>query len=110
MVVGRRGPYLTKAAFRHQALVPHGIPEWTANCAGIGSSIENGAHDFYFAGPGIAMFAYVTIKAQDLVVPSLPHTLLLQKVNRKNRRVSAVSAADRERPILQIRERRNGTS
>src|SRR5206468_4190643 len=110
MVVCGRGPYLTKAAFRHQALVAHSVPKGTADCAGVGSPVEHGAYYFHFAGPGITMFAYVAIEAQRLVVLSLAHALLLQKVNRKNRGVSAVSAAQRQRPIFQIRECRNRAS
>ena len=57
MVVRRRRPYLAKAAFGHQVLAPHRIPEGTADCARIGSSVEDGAHHFHFARPGITMFA-----------------------------------------------------
>src|SRR5580700_4797446 len=110
MVVRRRGPYLPKAAFGHQAFAANRVPEGAADCAGVGSSIEDGAHYFNFAGPGITMFAYVTVEAQRAVVPALAHALLLQKVNGQNRCVSAVSAAQRERSIFYISERRNRTS
>ena len=110
MVVGRRGPYLTKAAFGHQAFAAHRVPEGAADCAGVGSPIEDGAHHFNFAGPGIAMFAYVAVEAQRAVVPALAHALLLQKMNGQNGCVSAVSAAKRERSIFQISERRNRAS
>ena len=53
------------------------------------------------------VFAQVAVKAQRLVVGSFVHVLLLEEINGKNRRVSAVSATERERPILQIRDRRN---
>src|ERR1700720_2285694 len=99
MVVCRRGPYLTKAAFRHQALAANRVPEWATDCAGVGAPVEDGAHHFHFAGPGIAMFADVAVKAQGPVVLLLAHPFLLQKVNGKNGCVSAVSAAQRERPI-----------
>src|SRR6266436_644528 len=100
MVVRRRGPYLTKAAFGHQALAANRVPEGAADCAGIGSPIEDGAHHFNFARPGITMFAYVTVEAQRAVVPALAHALLLQKVNGQNGCVSAISATQRERSIL----------
>src|SRR5215472_6886502 len=110
MIVCRRGPYLTKAAFRHQALIAHCVPEGAADGAGVGSPVEDGAHYFHFAGAGITMFAYVAVEAQRAVVPALAHALLLQKMNGQNSCVSAVSAAKCERPIFQIRDRRNGTS
>src|SRR6266542_365348 len=93
MVVCRRGPHLTKTAFRHQALAAHRVPEGAADCAGVGPPVEDGAHHFYFADPGIAMFAYIAVEAQRAVVPALAHALLLQKVNGQNSCVSAVSAA-----------------
>src|SRR5258706_6953059 len=107
MVVRRRRPYLTKAAFGHQAPVAHSIPNRAADSAGVGSPVQDGSHYFNFAGPCITMLTYVAVKAQGLVVASFAHALLLQKVNGKNRSVSAVSATERERPILQIRERRS---
>ena len=57
MVVWRRGPYLTQAAFGHQVLAANRVPEGTADGAGVGSPVEDGAHHFHFAGPGIAVFA-----------------------------------------------------
>ena len=108
MIVCRRGPYLAKAAFGHQALVAHSIPEGASDSAGLGSPIEYSADHFHFAGPGITMFAHVAVEAQRPIVPSLAHALLLQKVNGKNRRMAAVTAAKRERSIFQIGERRNG--
>src|ERR1700704_4894796 len=107
MIVGWRGPYLTKTALGHEALVAHSTPKRTADGAGVGSPVQDGSHYFNFAGPCITMFAQVAVKAQRLVVASFAHALLLQEVNGKNRRVSAVSATERERPILQIRDRRN---
>ncbi len=110
MIVGWRRPYLTKAAFGHQALAAHSVPEGAADRAGIGSPVEDRAHNFNFAGPGITMFAYVAVEAQRTIVSALAHALLLQEVNGQNSCVSAVSAAKGERPIFQIRESRNGTS
>src|SRR5260370_26343024 len=97
MVVCRRGPYLTKAAFGHQALATNRVPEGAADCTGVGSPIEDGTHHFNFAGPDITMFAYITVETQRMVVPALAHALLLQKVNGQNRCVAAVSATQRER-------------
>src|SRR5258707_357770 len=94
MVVRRRRPYLTKAAFGHETLFAHSIPKRTADCAGVGSPIPDGSHYFNFAGPCITMLAYVAVKAQRLVFASFAHALLLQEVNRKNRSVSAVSATE----------------
>src|SRR5438046_10000052 len=110
MIVYRRGPYLAKAAFGHQALALHSVPEGAADCAGVGSAVEDGAHNFHFAGTGITMLAYVAVEAQRTVVPSFAHTLLLQKVNWKNGCVSTVSAAKGERPIFQICKARNGAA
>src|SRR6266436_4943922 len=107
MIVGWRGPYLTKAAFGHQALVAHSIPKRAADSAGAGSPVQDSSHYFNFAGPCITMLAYVAVKAQGLVFASFVYPLLLQEVNGKNRSVSAVSATERERPIPQIRDRRN---
>src|SRR5215469_4562438 len=109
MIVARRGPYLTKAAFGHQALAAHSVPEWATDRAGIGSPVEDCAHDFNFAGPGITMFAHVAVEAQRTIVSALAHALLLQEVNGQNSCVSAVSAPKRERTIFQIGERRYGT-
>src|SRR5262249_51940291 len=86
------------------------VPEWAADGASVGSTIEDGAYHFHFARSGIAVLAYVAVEAQRPVIPALSHALLLQKVNGKNRRVSAVSAAKRERPIFQISECRNRTA
>src|SRR3954462_9018902 len=94
VIVGRRGPNLTKTAFRHQAFVPHRIPEPVADSARIGTPVEDGAHHFHFAGPGVTMFAYVAIEAKRPVVDSLAHALLLQKMNGKDRGVSAVAATN----------------
>src|SRR5437762_972981 len=110
MIVGWGGPYLTKGTFGHQTLAANRAPEGAADSARVGPPVEDGAHHFHFAGSGITMFAHVAVEAQRAVVPALAHALLLQKVDGKNRRVSAVSAAKCERSIFQIRERRNGTS
>src|SRR5260370_6907289 len=110
MVIRRRGPYLTKVAFGHQTLVANRAPEGAADCSSVGPSVEDGAYYFHFAGPGITMFSYVAVEAQRAVVPALAHAVLLQKVNGKNRCVSAVLAAKRQHPIFQIRERGNGAS
>src|SRR5580704_9430925 len=59
VVVGRRGPYFTQAAFGHEAFAPNSVPEGAADGAGVGPAVEDGAHHFHFAGPGIAMFAQV---------------------------------------------------
>src|SRR6476660_8232786 len=88
-------------------LVAHGIPEGTADSASVGPPVKDGAHHFHFAGPSITMFSYVAVEAQSAVVLSLAQALLLQVVNGKNGCVSAVSAANRNRPIFQIRDRRN---
>src|SRR5262249_47470723 len=84
MIVARRGPYLTKAAFGHQALAAHSVPEWATDRAGIGSPVEDCAHDFNFAGPGITMFAHVAVEAQRTIVSAFAHALLLQEVNGQN--------------------------
>src|SRR5215468_7171322 len=100
MIVGTRGPYLTQTRFGYQVLVALGVPEGTADSAGVGSPVEDGSQHFYLAGPGITMFADVAIEAQGAVVHSLAQTLLLQKMNGKNRSVSTVPAAQSQRPIF----------
>src|SRR5215469_8016614 len=110
MVVGRGGPDLTKPAFGYQVLVAHSVPEGAADCANVSSSVEDGANHFHFAGPGIAVFAYVAVEAQRTVVASLAHVLLLEEMNRKNRCVPAVAAPQRERSISQVRESINRAS
>src|ERR1700746_3626165 len=47
--------------------------------AGLAPPVEDGAHHFHFAGPGITMFAYIAVEAQGSVFPALAHALLLQK-------------------------------
>src|SRR5690349_3606019 len=110
MVVCGRGPYLAETALGHEAFVSHRIPEWTADGSGVGSPIEHGAHYFDFTGSGITVLANVAVETQRLVVGPLAHALLLQKVNGKNRGVSTIATAKRERSTLQIRERRDRTS
>src|SRR5512138_3969879 len=73
MIVGRRGPYFTKAAFGHKAFATHSVPERAADRARISSPIEDRAHNFNFAGPGITMFAYVAVEAQRAIVSALAH-------------------------------------
>src|SRR5829696_2772711 len=77
MVVSRRRPYLAKGAFRHEMFVAHGIPKGAAYRAGIGSPIEDGAHNFNFAGSCITMFADVAVETQRTIIASLSHGLLL---------------------------------
>src|SRR4051812_9436532 len=110
MVIFGRGPNFSKAAFRNQSFAANRAPEGTAYRTRIGSPVKNRAHHFHFAGPGITVLAYVAVKAQRTVFPSLADALLFQKVNGKNGCVSAVSASNRERSTLQIREIRNRPS
>src|SRR5215467_1300103 len=100
MVVFGRGPYFTKAAFRYESLVAHGIPESVSDSASVGASVENGAHNFHFARPRITMLAHVAVEAQGTVVFALTHALLLQEVHGKNRGVSAVAATKGECAIF----------
>ena len=110
VVVRWRGPDLSKPTFRNEAFVAHSGPERTADSARVGSPVEDGPNHFHLAGPGVTMFAQVAVETQRPVVPSLLHALLLQKVNGQNRCVATVAAADRERPVLQIREGSNRAS
>src|SRR5215813_11018253 len=59
VVICRRGPYLTKAAFGHQSLIVHGVPESDADGASVGTPVENGAYNLYFAGASVTVFAHV---------------------------------------------------
>src|SRR5215207_1724241 len=76
MVVSRRRPYLAKGAFRHEMFLAHGVPEGAPYRAGIGSPVEDGAHNFNFAGSRIAMFAEVGVETQRAIIDSLSHALL----------------------------------
>ena len=77
MVVGRRGPNLNKTTCWYEVLVAHSIPEWTADGAGVGLSVQNRAQYFHFTRSRVTMFTYVDVKAQRLVVASLAQALLL---------------------------------
>src|SRR5215472_14690975 len=99
MVICRRGPYLAQGAFGSQTLAAHGVPERASDGARVRPPVENGPYHFHLAGPGIAMFAHIAVEAQRAVVSALTHALLLQKVNGKNRCVSAVAAAEGKGPI-----------
>src|SRR5690242_6915963 len=70
VIVGWRRPDLAKTTFRHEALVLRGVPETVTNGAGVGSPVENGTDHFDFAGPGVAVFADVAVKAQCAIVPA----------------------------------------
>src|SRR5262245_11544933 len=100
MIVGRRGPDLTKSAFGNEVLIAHGVPKRAADCARVRSTVENGSNYFHLAGPSITVFPEVSVEAQRLVVASFTQTLLLQKVNRKNCCVCAVSTAKSEGTIF----------
>jgi hypothetical protein len=50
------------------------------------------------------MLADVAVEAQAAVVPSLDQALLREKVNRQDRRVAAVAAAERQGAVAQIGE------
>src|SRR5260370_34412207 len=56
------------------------------------------------------MLAEIAFETQRAIVPAFAHILLLQKMNGKNGRVSAVPAAESERPIFQVGERGNGAA
>src|SRR5260370_17849809 len=56
------------------------------------------------------MLAEIAVETQRAIVPAFAHILLLQKMNGKNGRVSAVPAAESERPIFQVGERVNGAA
>src|SRR5215212_7324849 len=77
MVVPRRRPYFAKGAFRHEVFMPHRVPEGAAYRARIGSPVQDGAHNFNFAGSRIAMFADVAVETQRTIIASLSHGLLL---------------------------------
>src|SRR2546429_6585015 len=54
--------------------------------------------------PRSTLFPYTTLFRSCAVIRALSHSLLLQKVNGQNSRVSAVSAAKRERSVLRSEE------
>src|SRR6185369_1307003 len=77
MVVRRRRPYLTQAAFRHEVFAPHGIPKWTADSPSVCSPVENCTYYFHLAGAGITMFTNIAVEAQRPVITALVHPFLL---------------------------------
>jgi hypothetical protein len=60
----------------------HCFPERTADCPGVGATVENSANDLHFTGPGIAVLADVAVEAQSTIVFSLLQTFFLQEVYR----------------------------
>src|SRR5512146_13716 len=107
MVVARRGPNLAKRAFGHQVISHDSVPEAVADSTGVGSAVENSADHLRLAGPGVTVFPYVAVKAQGAVILSFSKPLLLQEMNWQNCRVTAVTAAEGKRSILQICDVRN---
>src|ERR1700722_10401803 len=82
-----RGPDLGQRAFRHQALGTHGIPEWAANCAGIGAAVEHRANNINFACAGVTVLADVAVEAQRSVALAFSQSFVLQKIDREDCRV-----------------------
>src|SRR6516165_3377157 len=102
MIVGRRRPDLAQCAGRHQALAADRVPERAADRAGFGPAIEDGADDLDLARTRVAMLADVGVEAQRAVVLPLDQALPGEKVNRQDRRVATVAAAEGERAVSQI--------
>src|SRR5512146_879005 len=102
MVVARRGPNLPKRAFGHQAISHDSVPEAVADSTCISAAIKDGADDLNLAGPGIAVFAHICVKAQGTVILAFLEPLFLQEVNWKDCCVTAVAAAESKSSILQI--------
>src|SRR5262245_22896898 len=86
-------------------LIAHGVPEWAADCTCIGPAVEDGANDFGLACPCVTVFAEVGVEAQRSVMFPLNQSLALQKINREDRRMAAVAAAERQGAVLQIGKR-----
>src|SRR5215472_2915865 len=102
VIIRRRGPNLGQRPFRHEALLAHCLPEGAADRPGIGTAVENRAHDLDLASAGIAMLADIAVEAQGPVVLPLDQAFVLQEVNRQDRRMAAIAAAERERALLDI--------
>src|SRR5690242_20196467 len=77
MIVGRRGPYLTKSSFGHEMFFAHSVPERTTDSASVRLTVENCSYNFHLAGPRVTMFADVAVEAHRLKVTSFAHALLL---------------------------------
>ena len=98
----RRSPDFSQRALRHQVLSLQGLPERTANCAGISAAIEDRANDVGFTRAGITMFAKVAVEAQRTVLLSLEEAFSFQKINREDRGVTTVTTAQRQGAISKI--------
>src|SRR4249920_2451500 len=81
------------------------LPERAADRAGIGATVEDGANDVDLARAGIAVLADVAVEAQRAVVALPNEAFAFQKVNRQDRSMAAVAAAERQRAVPQIGER-----
>src|SRR5262249_6328888 len=103
--IGRRRPDLGQRALRHQALGAQRSPERTTDCASIGPAVEDRADDFGLARASITMLAEVAVEAQRAVLLSLEQAFLLQKMNREDRGVATVAAAERQGAIFKIGKR-----
>ncbi len=73
-----------QTAFRHQAFFAYSFPKGAADGTCINPSVKNRAHDFYFTGPGIAVFAHIQIEADHLEVFGRIDPILFQKIGRKD--------------------------
>ena len=99
VIIGRRSPDLAQRALRHQTPALHCLPERAADRAGIGAAVEHGANDLDLARAGIAMLADIAVEAQRAVVPPLNEAFALEKMNRQDRSMAAVAAAERQRAV-----------
>src|SRR5579863_4661207 len=103
-MVRRRRPDLLQRACRRQALGLYRTPEWAADGPGIGPAVQDGPQHFHFAPACISVLADVAIEAQRAVLLALEQTVLLQEVYRQDRGMAAVTTAQRQRAISQIRQ------
>src|SRR5262245_7312655 len=62
------GPDFGERALRDKALDLHCFPERTADCPGVGTTVENSANDLHLTGTSITVLADVAVEAQRAIV------------------------------------------
>src|SRR5215510_11236676 len=82
VIIRWRGPDFGERTLRNEALDLHCFPERTADCSGVGTTVENSANDLHLTGAGIAVLADVAVEAQRAIVLSFLQTFFLKEVYR----------------------------
>jgi hypothetical protein len=104
VILERRCPDRVQRALRHQALTANPAPERAADCAGICSAFEHRANGLRLARASVPMLAQVVFEAQGVVL-SFEQAFPLEKMDREDRSVATVAAAQRQGAISKIGNR-----